>query len=70
MVVAGLGQGAGSPFATEIATHYQGGVGLLFAFDLTSVPAFRTGEAEGYRRHGREQDEVHLLRTALRPGQR
>jgi hypothetical protein len=36
-VVAGLGQGAGSPFATEIATHYQGGVGVLFAFDVASV---------------------------------
>jgi hypothetical protein len=41
-VVAGLGQGTGSPFATEIATHYQGGVGVLFAFDLAS--AIRTGE--------------------------
>ena len=36
-VLAGLGQGAGSPFATEIATHYQAGVGVLFAFDVASV---------------------------------
>jgi hypothetical protein len=36
-VLAGLGQGAGSPFAAEIVARYQGGVGLLFAFDVASV---------------------------------
>ena len=69
-VLAGLGQGAGSPFATEIAAHYQGGVGVLFAFDLASAILNSHRRGEGRRRHGREQVEVHLLPAALRPGQR
>ena len=32
-----LGQGASSPFAAEIAAHYQNGVGVLFAFDAASA---------------------------------
>jgi hypothetical protein len=44
-VLAGLGQAAGGPFATEIATHYQGGVGLLFAFDVASASVLRTAGA-------------------------
>jgi hypothetical protein len=47
-VLAGLRQGGGSPFATEIATHYQGGVGVLFAFDLASAAMIRTtADAKG-----------------------
>jgi Protein of unknown function (DUF3352) len=44
-VLAGLGQRAGSPFTTEITAHYQGGVGVLFAFDLASASLTRTPHA-------------------------
>jgi len=36
-ILASLGQGAASPFATEIAAHYQNGVGVLFACDAAAM---------------------------------
>jgi hypothetical protein len=44
-VLAGLGQGAGSPFTAEITAHYHDGVGVLFAFDLASASLTRTPRA-------------------------
>ena len=36
-ILAHLGQGAASPFATEIAAHYQNGVGVLFVYDAAAT---------------------------------
>ena len=46
LLSAQLGAGAGSPFAGEIAQHYQRGVGWLGAVDVTVFSDLQTSEAE------------------------